>query len=399
MDDKIIVGVPGPWGSRTELGRALAEGPSPRFLLAGEVLIDVTTNRAVVLEHYERDDDLAQAFSIAGGGRLSDETLAAIERHQTTAYILADPGVDGARQILAVASALLEAGGTGVKVETAGAAHDPERWRWMAERPGPLAAYDALVTLVGSETGAYSCGMRNFGLPDVGADVMENLDLAGLLTAFNQWQLLERPDLGGEAWFAEELDGPAFTPRLEPYGYEPGTSLNNPHGKWVLKPGEMPVLDGVQADGPLFVALPSDSEEVKRSVEHAQATLPRLRTYLADPTDWGRAMVKVHLVDGDESAHIWLVLVDADETSFTGQFIELPPEFASFRVHDAHTRPWRDLKDWAILRHGAMIGGFSLRLARDRFEPARRRWHELYTGALAFEPIEGLLERYAPSPR
>src|SRR5262245_13716380 len=153
MTDKIIVGIPGTWRDQSDLITAVIKAnkdqANPRYLALGPLFTDLNTKEHLGLELYDHDPRLANAFRIAGQGRISAALLQKIERHSHTAYLIAPAqSVAAARCVLRIAAFLLDAGGLAVKVETAGVAHSPERWRSLAAAPGLLALHDAFTTMV-----------------------------------------------------------------------------------------------------------------------------------------------------------------------------------------------------------------------------------------------------------
>ena len=396
--NKIIIGIPGPWSSREALVSAVIglAGSQPRWLLAGNILMDLNDRQQVLVEFDGRNDGMQQAFEIAGGGRLSADTLQSIGGHEMTAYVLADCGLAGARRVVDAAAALLDAGGLGVKVETAGLAFDPEHWRALASSGSTLSLYDALVTLVGGDGGATSCGMHNFGLPDATISGIPAEQLANQLTAFNQWQLLTRPDLKDGSLFADSLTSQALEMHLVPYGYETDSTLNNPHGRWEMKPSarSLDLEPASDADGPLFMTLDSSSFEAVQAVETARATVDRLVDFIASSAEFGRPMLKLRIVDGEESALMWLGLVRIDDETITGHLFEVPPAFRAHKPGQEVTVARTEIEDWAIFRCGAVIGGFSLRLQHHGVADRHKQWWTMYTGNLAFEPLGDVVDKY-----
>jgi hypothetical protein len=48
--------------------------------------------------------------------------------------------------------------------------------------------------------------------------------------------------------------------------------------------------------------------------------------------------------------------------------------------------------DWAQVRPGALVGGFSLRLQRSNVAEKDRKYYDLYPGFVAYSPIEEIPE-------
>src|SRR5215472_3880390 len=107
MDTKIVIGVPGPWSTRSDIVTSIAQR-SHGFIYAGLILMDTTTQQGFTLEVYEHDPRLHEAFRIAGGGRIPDPDIAAIAEHRHTLYCLSSgASLEAARQMLRVGVGLL----------------------------------------------------------------------------------------------------------------------------------------------------------------------------------------------------------------------------------------------------------------------------------------------------
>jgi len=393
---QIIVGVPGAWRDRSAFVRAVASaGATPRYRAAGALLLDQRTDARYEVEVYDRDPSLVEAFSIASGRRLTPVELAAIASHTCTVYLVgSDPSLTGARAMIEVTDHLLVAGGLAVKIESSGLAHGARRWRKLAADGSTLATYSAFVTLVGGGGGDYhySCGMHNLGMPDGSIDGSVNPhDAASILTAFNHWRLLERPRLEAGDWFAPDLSSPGFTLSHHEFGYDEGDPLNNPLGRWHLERAtDRPSLDGFADTGgrPLFMALPKRSPQLRKALDQARVTVDYFIRHFRDPDQYGTHLFKVRLPDGDDSAYVWVRLVDASDAALTGEVIEIPPDLGGYCQGQRLTVPRSELCDWAIIKGGALVGGFSMRVQREHLPLAKRRYYDLYSGTLSYAPVE-----------
>ncbi|HST58771.1 MAG TPA: DUF4261 domain-containing protein [Longimicrobium sp.] len=241
---QLVVGVPGPWESRTALMEALIGAKGGAYLFAGQIFMEVETKRSCEIGLYEHDDQLRRAFEFAGGGALPGPLLNAIGAHRITVYLIFnEPGYESARDAVRFVNALLEAGGIAVKVESAGAAHTAERWRELGASEDAFDTYTLFVQLVGGDDRFFSCGMHNFALPDAAVpSTLGPQDGANLLNAFNFYRLMEQPELKDGETFSVDADAPRFRLKSEPYeaGYEPDEPLYNPHGLWSLLPADNP---------------------------------------------------------------------------------------------------------------------------------------------------------------
>jgi uncharacterized protein YegJ (DUF2314 family) len=397
---KIIVGVPGPWSGPGELMAAILEAnerTSETYLPLPGRIVHPHSGATFELDPYDRNPDLAAAFEAAGQGKLPPETLAAVDAHQSTAYVLSDgQSPDAARSMLALVDHLLEAGGVAVKVESSGVAHTAERWRHFARaRRETTALYDAFVVLVGGEEFFYSCGMHNLGLTDASVAAEVGLQAgAEVLSAFNHRQLFGGPVLAEP--FQVAFGEPAFSCELQPFGYDPEDPLNNPHGRWHLAPardGVAPagVFDRSPGDDPLFVALDPDDPEVQATVAQARATLHRFVEKHRSPYEYGVFLFKARF-PAEPPYYLWLALSEARDDVLVGEVFEVPGDAPGPAPGQDVVVPRAEVFDWSIRRSSTLLGGFSRRLQRRNLGEERQLAFDLYSGIVAYAPTEELGE-------
>jgi uncharacterized protein YegJ (DUF2314 family) len=376
----IVVGVPGPWADQSDVIKAIAMARTPpTYLAAGSVLLELESKAGFELEVYPRDPALGKAFAIASGGRLSEAELRPIAEHRSTAYLIGGEGSrEQARRIMAAATHLLDAGGAGVKIESAGLAHSAEAWRYYAGSCSTLSLYHH-----------YSCGMHNLGLPDVSVVGSLPLDEAAeILSTFNHWNLIERPPLQDGSWFACAAGEPAFTASHRDFGYEADDPLNNPFGRWHLEPTDQPPPEPfAAAGGPLFMAIKEGDPEIVAAVARARASIPFLLAHFRSRYEYGRYLVKLHLTDGDEAAFFWALLDEVEGETAKARLFEMPPEFKSYQAGQTISCPLADLQDWAIIQSGTLVGGFSLRVQRGHIPEEKRRSYDLFSGTISYAPL------------
>jgi hypothetical protein len=144
--------------------------------------------------------------------------------------------MEWARRMLRVGCALLQAGGIAVKVESTGIAHSADKWMEFARSGDLFQLYRAFVTLIKGSEYFYSCGMHNFGLPDV--SVGSNLgpdDASRLLNQFNCFVLSENPALADGETFSVAAGASRYglkKERCELYPHD--DPFYNPFGRWHL---------------------------------------------------------------------------------------------------------------------------------------------------------------------
>lgn len=235
---KIVIGIPGAWSDRSDIVAAIAKH-SGGYLFAGMILMHIDTKWSCTLEIYDRDPGMRRAFEVAGGGRLPESELNAIEEHTNTIYLIADGGsFENARNLMLAAKALLKCGGIAVKIESTGVSHSATRWSELADDELPLAVLNAFVTYVGGDGEFYSCGMHSIGQSDavVAADISPN-DAANLLYQFLRYIAFEEPAIHDNETFSVDEDAPRYRVCKSPCTMFSADDLfYNPYGVWQLSP-------------------------------------------------------------------------------------------------------------------------------------------------------------------
>jgi hypothetical protein len=240
MPDKqeLIICIPGPWENRNDfLAQVIQLEPMGNYIFAGGILANPSAHDHVPLDFQPHDDRMAEAFEIAGQGKISDETLTRIGQHKGVAYLFFSMDIREERErILKYTQVLQRLGGFAVKLESSGTAHEWERW--FSLLPGsPFDMYCSAVVLLGGEDVFYSCGMHHFGLPE--CSVPRSLPIneaAELINQFNFFRIVDEPILETGHTFSMDEDSPRYRMFLEKdTRYEEDESFHNPHGLWRLE--------------------------------------------------------------------------------------------------------------------------------------------------------------------
>lgn len=138
------------------------------------------------------------------------------------------------------------------------------------------------------------------------------------------------------------------------------------------------------ADEPLFMAIRDSDPEFQQTVRDAQLSLPEFRRLLRAKEAAGYPCVKTRIIDGDEAAFVWLLVVRATRSGFVASVFEIPPQFKGVRVGDELAVPNREVMDWMVNREGELHGGFSLRYQRSKLPPERHAWYDAHIGVTKY---------------
>ena len=235
---RTIIGVPGRWASRSDIVTAIAEN-SGGYLLAGTIIMHIETKTILTLEVHDHEVALAKAFLIAGSGRISAKEIEVIGEHTFCLYLVGVGGsLESAERFMKAANALLECGGDGVKVESAGSAHSVSGWRELCDDGQLGSMLKAFVTYVGSRGKFYSCGMHNLGYPDCIVEArIEPGDAATLIHTFLGYLLAENPAINSGETFSVAAEAPRYRLfREECTMFSADDPFHNPFGIWKFAP-------------------------------------------------------------------------------------------------------------------------------------------------------------------
>jgi len=203
-------------------------------MFAGNILAHPSAKDHVPLDFYPTDQRLAEAFKIAGQGKVSPKTISQIASHTGIAYLHFPINIQDQRErILKFTQVLQRLGGFGVKLESCGVAHDWDRWFALLSG-SPFDVYCSAVTLIGGDDCYYSCGMQHFGLAECAAPrSLPPADAAHLINQFNFWRVMEQPHFESGHTFSLDANSPRFRMFQEiDSRHAKDHPFHNPHGVW-----------------------------------------------------------------------------------------------------------------------------------------------------------------------
>lgn len=208
-------------------------------MFAGAIMMHIESKTHFQVDVYDHDDNLAEAFRVASGGKITSDEIRPIEGHTFCVYLMADGGsVESARRFVAAGEALLKCSGLGVKIESAGLAHSPTTWKQFAANDLLGNLMKAFVTYVGNDDTFYSCGMHNLGYPDCVVQApVEPTVAANLLHSFLGYLIVEAPTVLSGQTFSVDAESPRYRLFKEECAmFPPDDPFHNPYGIWKMVP-------------------------------------------------------------------------------------------------------------------------------------------------------------------
>jgi hypothetical protein len=234
-----IICIPGKWQTREELIIKIVAANDGKYIAAGNVMMNAEANYHCSFEICEREARMKDSFAIAGRvTRVSEEFLNEIDQHNLVVYISAPTGnLEELQKISSAANAILNAGGIGVKIETAGKAFDKEQWLLLTNEINQAKLYEMFVieSITQEDGTVFSCGMQNLGLKDTIVSDLEFQDAVDLIRIFGFYQIVDKPTILEGQTFRATIDDPIFRiveDTNAPYKNE--ELLGNPFGMWRL---------------------------------------------------------------------------------------------------------------------------------------------------------------------
>lgn len=167
---KTVLCIPGNWGDRSEIVKAITKANINEFICAGRVIMNIKTNKSFEIQIEEYDNRIKESFRIAGKvNRVENSFIEEIGNHKSVVYLIGETGnFKDAKEIADAGMAVLNAGGMGIKVETSGKAFTKGQWKSFLENFEESELYQMYVldSISDGKGTIYTCGMHNLGLKD-----------------------------------------------------------------------------------------------------------------------------------------------------------------------------------------------------------------------------------------
>ncbi len=214
-ENEIVLCIPITFETREELFAEVIKNNLKDYLFAGMVLMNTQTNEHFGCEICKRDPRMKKAFELSGKvNHLSASYLEEIDAHNLVVYLSGKSGnFEQAHAIAKAAGAILNSGGIGVKVESAGKAFTAKKWYSLSREFDKMNLYELFVveTIYDEETMlTYSCGMHNIGHKDVAIQGESFTDAYPLIRMFNVFRFVDEPILNENETFSLSMDADRY---------------------------------------------------------------------------------------------------------------------------------------------------------------------------------------------
>lgn len=125
------------------------------------------------------------------------------------------------------------------------------------------------------------------------------------------------------------------------------------------------------------MAVKNDDPEMTAAMSRAQETLPQFISALRLPSpSQSDFTIKVGFTDAGDTEYMWVTPVTYDGTKFNGKLDNDPVQVRNVKLGDAVSVEPNRVADWMYVDDGKLVGGYTLRVLRDRMTPAQRRRYD-----------------------
>ena len=146
-----------------------------------------------------------------------------------------------------------------------------------------------------------------------------------------------------------------------------------------------------ERDGePDIMHVASEDDRMNWAIEKANLTLDYFKTSLRNPRqDQQYLSIKAHLVDGENSEHIWLTDPTFDEQgNIFGKLGNNPIYVKHLKLGQQIGVDANQISDWMIIENGRLIGGYTIRAIRDGMQGKKRDDFDKSTGMFIDEGVD-----------
>jgi len=121
------------------------------------------------------------------------------------------------------------------------------------------------------------------------------------------------------------------------------------------------------------VPVSADDPIMNAAIAKARATVDIFETALRAPkASQAGFSIKIPIADGDDIEHFWLSKVRFDGSEFSGKIANSPETVHTVKMGQTVSVRAAEISDWMFIDHAKLVGGYTLRVLRDRLSPADR---------------------------
>jgi len=134
-------------------------------------------------------------------------------------------------------------------------------------------------------------------------------------------------------------------------------------------------MDRIKRAGQPDIYSTGDSDKkMNDAIETARRTLDQFdRALKNNDYDSGTTALKVKFPTSTGFEHIWIAKITLDSGTYQGILDNVPDKIKNIKMGDKITIHREDITDWMFGKNGKLVGGFTIRLIRDRMTEQEKK--------------------------
>ena len=137
--------------------------------------------------------------------------------------------------------------------------------------------------------------------------------------------------------------------------------------------GDDRLLETKREGEPTVYSVQAEDLAMNAAIAQARETIAQFRSRLNSPPSTQTYLtLKVRFDSGDAVEHIWIEEVELVGDQFKGVIANEPIEASTPALGQTVTIPLDRVSDWMAIDNGRLVGGYTLRVLRDRMSPDQR---------------------------
>jgi uncharacterized protein YegJ (DUF2314 family) len=130
---------------------------------------------------------------------------------------------------------------------------------------------------------------------------------------------------------------------------------------------------------PTIYNVESDDKEMTEAIKKANQTLTDFNSALLDSTIEVKSL-KVRFDTPKGIEHIWISNIKYDNGKYSGILDNLPEYVTENKIGDKIDVDTTKISDWMYIQNGKLIGGFTIKLLRNRMTESERKQFDAESG-------------------
>ena len=133
-------------------------------------------------------------------------------------------------------------------------------------------------------------------------------------------------------------------------------------------------VDTVERDGePPIINVDSDDPQMEAAIQNARSTVDQFITAFSNPQpSQADFALKLPVTDGDHTEHLWVLPSRYESGTFRGTINNEPFQVKTVKLGDEVDFDKGDISDWKYVEDGKLVGGYTIRVLRDRMSDEDR---------------------------